>query len=342
MLKIITAAAAASAIALLSAPAACAETAYREVPLNAPHSMVVMGDSIATGYGLEGYQGGKDKVRSYVNILKDKYTAAMPADCSFELENYAVDGYTSDDLLNLLNSGDCDSRLSQADCVVISIGGNDLLHALWDTLSEKGIGRGGQLGADDLIKLLTSMGALKDKLDENLETFEKNLVSIAEYISGKTEGEFFIQTLYDPLESFKLVPGLSSVAAEKIGRLNELIMQHASEQGAEYTVCNVAPEFEGKANKLTNIGRIDIHPNADGHKVISDVLDRYITSKKYSYMQAYEAEPANTADDDGTTSIQGSPAVVIAVICAGCALAAGAAAIAITKRGEKRRNERKG
>ena len=218
------------------------EIAYREVSIPVPHSVVVMGDSIATGFGLEGYAAGNGSPLSYANILKDKYSKQLPSDCTFELTNFAVDGYTSDDLLNLLNSGKCDDALAKADCVLISIGGNDLLHAMWDTLKEAGISyEGGNFSAKEILKILTSIGKLKKKLDENLLIFDQNLPKIASYIRTKSEGEFFIQTLYDPLESFSMIPGISSIAKEKIGRLNEIITAHAADPSGEYTVCDVAP-----------------------------------------------------------------------------------------------------
>ncbi len=310
------------------------EIAYREVSIPVPCNVTVMGDSIATGFGLEGYAAGKGSPLSYANILKDKYSKQLPSDCTFELTNFAVDGYTSDDLLKLLDSGKCDEALSKAGCVLISIGGNDLLHALWDTLKDAGITyEGGEVGAKDLLKILTSLGKLKKKLDENLLIFDQNLPKIASYIRTKSKGEFFIQTLYDPLESFSMIPGISSIAKDKIGRLNEIIKGHAGDPAAGYSVCDVAPEFVGKANELTNIGKIDIHPNAQGHKLISEVLDKAITAKKYSYMQEYvierkiESEPADAASVDSAVSLQGNSTVMIAVICSVCAMAAGAAAM---------------
>ncbi|MBQ7186599.1 MAG: SGNH/GDSL hydrolase family protein [Ruminococcus sp.] len=321
----------AAVIAAISSAAVSAESstvkeiALREVSIPVPHSMVVMGDSIASGYGLEGYAAGSGSPLSYSNLLKAEYSPQLPSDCTFELTNLAVDGYTSDDLLKLLDSGKADDALSKADCIVISIGGNDLLHALWDTLKDAGISfeSGGKLGASELLKLISSFSKLREKLDANLTVFDENLPKIAAYIRKKTASEFFIQTLYDPLESFSLVPGISKIAAEKIGRLNEIIKAHAG----SYTVCDVAPAFAGKAKELTNIARVDIHPNAEGHKLISETLDKSIKAGSYSYQQEYVIERTiadDAADTDSAGSLQGNSTVMIIVICSVCALAAGA------------------
>lgn len=336
MIRKLLALAAAAVFAAAGCFCAHAETAYREVEVSAPPKMLVLGDSIATGYGLTGYENGRDRCRSYANILKDKYTSELSAVCTFELTNAAVDGYTSGDLLALLKSGQLDDKLSETSCIVISIGGNDMLHALWEMLDKAGITSASEIKGTAVLKMLTSINDLKDKLDENLTAFEKNLTGMTEYISGKSDCPCFVQTLYDPLESFTLVPGLSIVAEEKIGRLNELIRSHASDSGTEYTVCEVAPEFKGKADTLTNIGKVDIHPNSEGHKVIADVVGKAITANKYSYMQPYEAVSAEAADagaaDESVTRLQGGSGSVIAVVCAVCALCAGAAAFIIIKK----------
>lgn len=86
-------------------------------------SMLVVGDSISTGYGLENYTPGGSpyECRSYCNILAE----------SLELKggesyiNRAVNGYTSSDLLALIPS--LKEQVAKSDLVVISIGGNDLL-----------------------------------------------------------------------------------------------------------------------------------------------------------------------------------------------------------------------
>lgn len=289
---------AAAALAAVSAAAAVsAETEYRGTSVSAPPVMVVLGDSIATGYGLEGYDGGKDKCASYANLLKDKFTAELPEDCGFKLTNFAVDGFTSADLLDLLNSGELDEDLAEASCITVSTGGNDLLHALWTTLQNSGIGSG-NVDKEAVMKLLTALGSLKSTLEENLVSFESNLEGIALYIRSKTSAEVFVQTLYDPLESFSMIPGLSSLAEEKVGALNEIIVKHSTDKGAEYSVSDVASKFKGKAQELTNISRIDIHPNAEGHKVIAEVLGKSITSKSYTYMQAVEVEESKPVETE--------------------------------------------
>lgn len=86
-------------------------------------NLVVLGDSIATGYGLEGYVSGDNAsaAGSFANRLSAYYTG---------YENLAVDGRTSAQLLAALSEEETASALENADDIVISIGGNDLLQPL--------------------------------------------------------------------------------------------------------------------------------------------------------------------------------------------------------------------
>lgn len=323
MLKRLVSAAAAAVLMLCTALPVCAETSYVEEEVGVPPSILVMGDSIATGFALEVYDKGKENCESYANILKKRYEAELPADCGFNLKNVAVDGQTSTELLSALNSGKFDADIAGFDCIVISIGGNDLLGALWDTLKDINVGiASGDIGITDIVKIAASFGDLKDKLDENLAVFDSNIKAIAGYIKGRAKGELIIQTLYDPFQDFKKVPGLASIAQEKIARLDETIKLHAGDAGGGYTVCDVAPDFDGRAEELTRINLIDIHPNAEGHKVIAEVLDKTIRAKKYHYLKAVEVQaPAAEEKESGGTNVWLIVGIAAAVAAAGAVVA---------------------
>ena len=108
--------AAATAASLMSIPAAAEE-----------RSLVVLGDSITSGYGLDGYTAGDNSsaADSFANQLAASYE---------EYSNFAVDGRTSGELLTALEDADISAALSGADTVIISIGGNDFLQPMMAAL----------------------------------------------------------------------------------------------------------------------------------------------------------------------------------------------------------------
>lgn len=290
----------ACAAAVCFAAAACADIEYRDEEVAVPPRMLYLGDSIATGFGLEGYAEDRSRIASYANILRDAYTAELPEDCGFEMENLAVDGMTSEELLNGLVKGEYDGKLD-VDVIVISIGGNDLLHVLTGLLADAGITGSEGISAGALLKLIQAVAKLSDTCDEKLALFDENMKNIGEYLHSRTEARVIVQTLYNPFEEFSLVPGLKDLATEKIAKLDELISKNSG-GGTVYNVCDVVPFFAGKSKELTNIGNYDIHPNAQGHQVISECLDKTVRAFKYSYKKAYEVEPAAAEAEDGDSS----------------------------------------
>lgn len=92
---------------------------------------VAFGDSIAAGYALPGYDttnpcyDGQPTPRGAFPLLvtdrlRDRFQTA-------QLDNEAMSGWTSKQLLDQLNRGDYNAALANADVVTITIGSNDLL-----------------------------------------------------------------------------------------------------------------------------------------------------------------------------------------------------------------------
>ena len=83
-------------------------------------SVLFLGDSITTGYGL----GGGEK--SYVDIMEsDGYDIAVDAES----------GFTTQDILN--NMEEYEFAIGATDFVVITIGGNDLMNTLYKFVVDK-------------------------------------------------------------------------------------------------------------------------------------------------------------------------------------------------------------
>lgn len=263
---------------------------------NTPPRLMFLGDSIAAGYGLEGYTSTDNYScpDSYANTLDAKYTADLAETYSHEMQNFAVSGATSADLLELLNSGKLDSALAETDAVVVSIGGNDLLGNIYPLISSLGITPENQtINFDDIdiLSLLGQIATLEENVQDSLTGFEVNLKEIASVLDNKTEGNVYIQTLYNPFENFTDISLVTDFSESTLTEFNGIINDN-SVNG--YKVIDIAADFTGKCEELTRIGEIDIHPNEAGHKVIAEAVDEALTADTYTYTTQVYGEPRLT------------------------------------------------
>lgn len=258
-----------------------------------PPDIVFLGDSIAAGFGLDGYADDDlYNCSSYANILAEKYGGELPEDCPHKMVNKAVSGATSADLLKSLKSGELDDVLAECDAVVVSIGGNDLLAILFKLLNKIGYNmESGELDFSDvdLISAALDVIGFESDIDYALEGFRNNLKDIALQLCAKTGGRIFVQTLYDPLEYFRKIKVLADLSDEKIDRFNDIVAACAVD-GDEllYTTVDVAGAFDGRCGDLTKISDFDIHPNAAGHEIIADKVDDAVRKFTYTYKKTVE------------------------------------------------------
>ena len=300
---------AASMIFCLSS-CAMTEIPTREVPhhTDIPPKMLFLGDSIAAGYGLDGYAPNDlYSCRSYSNILKDRYEAELRNECGHVMVNKSVSGYTSDDLIKQVMSGDLDSDLKDSDAVVISIGGNDLLGIMLGLLGELGMTDSGSFDSQglDIFGAASSFLSMDSDVNKALEKFDENIKTISAELNKRTDGTIYIQTLYDPLEYFDKFKMLAEFSDEKIGKLNSIISGNSS---SGYTVIDVAADFRGKSGTLTNIGNFDIHPNAEGHEVIAEDVDKAFRATGFTYLTTEQGEKQLT--EQGRKAVGGGVAAI--------------------------------
>ena len=261
-----------------------------------PPRILFLGDSIASGYGLEGYSSDDlYHCRSYANILGERYTAELESQCGHTMVNRAVSGDTSDDFIELLKSGELDADLADSDAVVVSIGGNDLLDIMLALIKKLGIDESGLFdsGEFDLFSAASAFMTMNSDVDKALDHFSDNMAVISEELLKRTEGRVFIQTLYDPLEYYSDFSMVTEFSDEKIGKLNTIITKNASRG---YMVIDVASDFKGRAGELTRISQFDIHPNPAGHEAIAETVDKTLRTTGFSYVTTEHGEKQLTAD----------------------------------------------
>ena len=177
-----------------------------------------------------------------------------------------------------IHSGDIDDELRESDAVIVSIGGNDLLHPIYGILD------GLKAEDADLLSLAAAIPSLGDDIDAALVTFEENLQIIADKLNSKTDGKLYIQNLYDPTEYIN-ISIITDFTGKKMTAFNDIISANAD----NYTVIDIYPYFKGKSGELTNMPEFDIHPNAEGHKLIADIVDTELRKSEFTYY-TYESE----------------------------------------------------
>lgn len=256
--------------------------------------LVVLGDSISTGYGLDGYEknDGYSAKDSFANKLAK--SAKLKAGTSYQ--NFAIDGLTTTDLLTTLENEKIVTAIANANTVLISIGGNDFLGEL-----VKVIGK----ALSDQASMLQLMGVTVD-----VSTNEKILLSLTQVLQKDTSGaiaklfestltnpttstslagvaqsygenvlkvvgaikmtnqsaKIYIQDVYNPFSGVPEFAVLSNFADTIIGKANEAVAMASAEKG--FTVIKASSIFSGKSAELTNMANLDIHPNKKGHDEI--------------------------------------------------------------------------
>ena len=280
-----------------------AETEIVKTTVDVPPKIVFIGDSIAAGYGLEGYSD-KDlySCQSYAVILGDEYTKVLDGICEEKMINDAVSGDTSQQLLSHIENGEFDKDFKDSDAVVISIGGNDILGIFLEFLqNDVGITQDTTMDEimdkfSDFFGIARAYSQMADDMDNAIVEFGTNIEKIITAIQSRTDAQIIYQTQYDPLDSFKDIPFIKDLSAKEIGKINEEIANHATTDDGKqrYIIADIFTEFSGKSKELTNIDSFDIHPNAEGHKLISQIVDTAIRTQKYTYEQEVVIPESNS------------------------------------------------
>jgi lysophospholipase L1-like esterase len=228
-------------------------------------SIVALGDSISTGWGLPDKQN---------QLFVNKLAGRLGAGCT----NLAVDGTTSTELLNMLESlsSTNKSRIREADIISVSIGGNTLLGPFFTAL-EKKLGKDvskstGDEISDALASILMDKGA-QNELEADINAGRKNFCLICRRFyndkSSQSDAEIVVQTVYNPIYNISALRSLNSMGEEVICAMNDCIKQQAA--AGKCLVADVYTAFKVSSdNYITpvNTANFDIHPNATGHNII--------------------------------------------------------------------------
>lgn len=268
------------AVGLLPARAQAAE----------PTSYVILGDSISTGYGLEDGVAG-----SFASLVADEQ--------GFEAVNLAGDGATSATVLSLVTETGSPwyGSILGADIYTITVGGNDLLNALYAYLAEQ---YGAALGVPVTPELISAALAAEDPDPEMVEallpliaqfatsqqatdavtTFSQNFAQIIGTLKAiNPDATILALNQYNPFGHIDnpAVAPVNAAFEAAVSALNTVISTGA--ESGLYTVVDANSALSGvdqnpfnaAFNSLTDFN-LDIHPNAYGHQVIAAAVNAVI------------------------------------------------------------------
>lgn len=268
-------------------------------------SYLALGDSISTGFGLS------DRSRGFAGLLAEEWNAT--------LTNEAVDGHTSTNLLAKLKTGSLDRAIAAADVITITIGGNDITHAIYQVMADIYNSQVGgdktvqeiiqDIGEGDVAVLLPIMMAMNNitgtaAFQAALDTYEVNMFGTdgaLDYIRDRnSDAEIILLLQYDPYQSYASSSMLSTLYTSidpAMVALNEVISQNARSGG--YMVSDVYTAFRTDTRNLCNADpatmNLDVHPNAEGHAVIAETVRRTLASEHTAHREGSPATCANAA-----------------------------------------------
>ena len=260
-------AAAGTAAAFPAAPAQAAAS-YENI--------VILGDSISSGYLLGAGESG------YYDIIGECAEGTVT--------NYAVAGHTTTDLLGVIADSSKQTAIKNADLICISIGGNDLMQPAKSVLESKmqagetltdAIKRLAKEGkADELIAALTkALRTPKSTAIANYTTIEETIRAL------NPDTKIVMQTLYNPFEVSQEMLDAQNLSDDNKKNYDSLMnyingqekfLNDAMKKLETVSVADVAAAYTGAGwlyTRFTSVDhRGDIHPNAMGHALIAAVI----------------------------------------------------------------------
>jgi lysophospholipase L1-like esterase len=264
--------------------------------LAANNSYVALGDSITAGYGLGGEQ-------SFAEIVAKENGYTLN-------DTLATDGATSEELLDDVTAPANADTLKNTDLITITIGGNDLMNALYEYLAAKSgqdvdtikaMLTGGTADIAALGQLIPLLSGFADSNEAKaaLSTFTVNLTAIVGAIKqANPDVILLVTTQYNPYSYLAKAYGsivtqaqtISDAFDQGVSALNAAIRLAVGSNG---TVVDVYDAFEDAVAENQNPCNpsalplnLDFHPNAYGHELIAAAI-----ADKLPEMPEPEPEP---------------------------------------------------
>lgn len=266
-------------------------------------NLVALGDSIPRGYGLSA-----PDTQSFPAQVGTHFSGIYK---NVDINNYAVDGMTSGELVELLKSNKAE-MVSDADVIMICIGANNILRHAYELLYVGNINaealfiayaqfmlgnKSNKAAADalsDYFGAVTEYAGSKeytDKMEDGAEQLRADIpIIISEIRSVNADALIYFTTIYNPYKGMNLSLqyvdnpfNLDDLSESFVGRINQVINESAEEN--EYNICDIYTLFKNDKGNNINSGiniagqniSYDPHPNLKGHTLIADEYKKVIT-----------------------------------------------------------------
>jgi lysophospholipase L1-like esterase len=262
-------------------------------PQNPTQTWVAFGDSITAGEGV-----------GRTNSYADQFAAAN----NFEINNMAVSGYTSSDLLALLNglsAAQWDS-IHRSDGVILCIGANDILSRVGTAIGTPTTPQ----------EIMAAIGALQSPAFETsmqtaLDNFKTNFIEILDKIKNDN---IIILTIYNPYSGVEVGDfNLGLLAETYITELNTIIKAYAPRyfdmfaQIRAYEDEHGFPPVFADFTNLLNIN-YDPHLTLTGQTYVAEQLNTYYLTQVSDIEQDPDIPLETDGDDESdNNSIEPDP-----------------------------------
>ncbi|WP_273446729.1 GDSL-type esterase/lipase family protein [Thermophilibacter provencensis] len=278
-------------------------------------SYVALGDSISAGYGLsEGEPSFPERLAQSTGYALADFSSS--------------EGVTSQALLETLSQPEVADAVKSADVITITVGGNDLMNALYEYLAEASgtmaadeIREGLENGSFDVFTLMGLMQQLNgfpisSQASAALTTLRTNLSRALEQIKGMNpDATCIVANQYNPYGHINNPFAADIVSTFEVGvqALNTTLAGVAQARGA--TVVDVHGIFAASSTNPCNAYftglddfSLDFHPNALGHQLIAEAVEQALP--KPDPAQTYDVWVAGTqVSDDNAGDVLGDGTV---------------------------------
>jgi lysophospholipase L1-like esterase len=216
----------------LGAPAPPPKAQAPEAPKPGRRLVLILGDSLARGTG-------DASGRGWALDVADEIRRRVPADAT----NLAVNGWESDDVRRQTESANVRELAGRASVILLSVGGNDLSHAV--------------------PRSMESAVAAIGEVEKSRTAFAANLRAIlATLREVNPSAPIYLLGLYDPFE----VPGSQGrLGSSVILQWNAML----SETALSFENVRVVPIFDLFQGRGDRLAADRFHPNREGYAAIA-------------------------------------------------------------------------